>query len=118
MTGSFLKIKPDVEPQPMAFKSQSVTASRYALENGLLQAQHLWINRVNSLFTGCLGLLGGMSLLHILLISCIEDYSRFYDLYAPFSMMFNLIFLLLANFCAIFGLATTLILKDKSKLLN
>jgi hypothetical protein len=56
-----------------------------------------------------------MSLLHVLLIGFIEDYTRFYDLYAPFSMMFNLIFLLFTNFCAIFGLTITLIFKQKSE---
>jgi hypothetical protein len=50
-------------------------------------------------------------LLHVILIGFIEDYTRFYDLYAPFSMIFNLIFLLLANLGAIFGLTITLIFK-------
>lgn len=115
MTGSFLSIKKDVDPQPISFNEDSVSATRFEVERGLLQAQHLWTTRVNSMFTGCLGLLGGMSLLHLLLISFIGDYTRFYDLYAPFSMMFNLIFLLLANFGAIFGLTITLIYKEKSE---
>jgi hypothetical protein len=88
--------------------------SRHEVEKGLLEAQHLWTIRINSFFTSCLGLLGGMSLLHVLLIGFIEDYTKFYDLYAPFSMMFNLMFLLLANFTAIFAITITLILKEKS----
>jgi len=54
-------------------------------------------------------------LLHVLLISFIEDYTKFYDLYAPFSMMLNLMFLVLANFGTIFGLTITLISKQKSE---
>lgn len=52
-----------------------------------------------------------MSVLHVILIGFIEDYSRFYELYSPYAMIFNLLFLVTTNFCVIFGLTITLVFK-------
>jgi hypothetical protein len=92
-----------------------VAADSYQVELDLLKAQQTWINRINSLFTCSLGLLAGMSVLHIILISYINDQSRFVDLYSPFSMIFNLFLLILANFSMVLGVAIALIYKQKSE---
>jgi hypothetical protein len=72
----------------------------------------LWINRIQTLFQLLLGFLSGMSVLHIVLISVMTDFLQFY---APFAMIFNLIFVILANLCLVFGLAITFIFYSKSQ---
>lgn len=88
-----------------------MAAEGYQVEVELLKAQQNWINRINSLFTGSLGLLAGMSVLHIIFVSYISDPAKFINLYAPFAMIFNLLLLILANLSLIFGIAIALIYK-------
>jgi hypothetical protein len=59
-----------------------------------------------------------MSLIHLMLIGSIQDTGRFYDVYAPYSLMFNASFLLLANFCAVFGLSDALIKRSETRRQN
>lgn len=71
----------------------------------------MWINRISGLFHGSLGFLGGMSVIHLIMIGYVEDHKQFLNIYCPYSLILNLIFLLLTNFCAIFGITVTLIYK-------
>lgn len=112
VSGQFMQVKGDVDlSQNREAASSVVAADSYQVELDLLKAQQTWINRINSLFTCSLGLLAGMSVLHIILISYITDQSRFIDLYAPFAMIFNLFLLILANFSMVLGVAIALIYK-------
>jgi len=52
-----------------------------------------------------------MSLMHLFLITIQTDRAKFKEMYAPFAMIFNVMFLILANFTLIFGIAITLIFK-------
>jgi hypothetical protein len=52
-----------------------------------------------------------MSLLHAILIGFIEDKDKFYELYSPYSLMFNLMFLIPSNFCMIFAVTIALVFK-------
>ena len=75
----------------------------------------MWINRINSLFMGCLGILSGTSVMHIILLAIIKDDSLFISMYVNFALVFNLLFLILSNFCLIFGITIALIYKQKSE---
>ncbi len=91
-----------------------VQASRLQLEQDLLKAQQGWINTIHSLFMSSLGILAGMSVMHIILIGAIQDPVKFLNMYVPFAMIFNLIFLILTNFCVIFGITIALITREKA----
>jgi len=91
----------------------ALTTNRYQLEYEVIENMGIWTSRIMTMFQLILGFLGGMSVIHIILISItVTDFLAFY---ASFAMIFNLILLILANLCLIFGLAVTFILYSKSK---
>lgn len=59
-----------------------------------------------------LGLLSGMSVIHLIFIGLESDEKEFLKLYARYAFALNLIFLILAHFCLIFGITMTLIFGD------
>jgi len=81
----------------------------------MIRHQILWINRVNALFNGTLGILAGMSLLHLLFLFSISDQTKFLTTYAVFARNINFLFLILVNFCLIFGITLALVYKQKSE---
>lgn len=84
------------------------------MEQDLLKAQQGWISTIHSLFMSSLGILAGMSVMHIIIIGSISDPVKFLTMYVPFAMILNLIFLILTNFCVIFGITIALITKEKA----
>lgn len=56
-----------------------------------------------------------MSLMHLILIAIVNDTDKFKEMYAPFAVIFNMIFLILTCYCVIFGFTVTLIYKAKSE---
>ena len=78
------------------------------------QQQRIWVNRINKVYNMVLGLLGGMSVMHIIFISAQKDNKTFYTTYSEFGNLICIIYQTFANFTLIFGLALTLIYKNKS----
>lgn len=77
--------------------------------------QRLWINRLNGLFYLFLGLLAGMSLIHlVVLFSAADTKLSFLTVYAPISKGLNIVFMIFASFAVILGFALSMIYKHKS----
>lgn len=53
--------------------------------------------------------------MHIILLAATDDRKKFLEMYAPYAMIFNLIFLILSNFTCIFGICITIIFREKAK---
>ena len=114
-TGTFFRVTKNIDLS--GIREESVTqvqASRLQLEHDLLKVQQGWISTIHAFFMSSLGILAGMSVMHIILIGTILDPVKFLNMYAPFAMIFNLIFLILSNFCVIFGITIALILREKA----
>lgn len=83
-TGLFMSVKKDVDLNDRIGDEGGAEpiANRYAVEADLIQAQQRWAARIANLFTGSLGLLAGMSLMHLFLISLFTDSQGFLAFYA------------------------------------
>lgn len=104
-----MRVKKDVDlSSHAAVDVEEPIANRYALEVELISSQQDWVSRIANLFMGSLGLLAGMSLLHLILVILIPE-EDFLVLYSKQAMQLNLLFLVLANFCFVFGLAVSLV---------
>ena len=113
VTGTFLNVKKDVNLEP---ETKNIGAiDKMDIEKELLRNQVLWQGRVNALFSGCLGTLSGMSMLHIITVLSISDKLDFMRSYARFARNINIIFLVLANLGLVLGIALSLIYKQKSQ---
>jgi hypothetical protein len=53
--------------------NQRIQASRFQVEYDLQMAQHIWVNRLDSLFISNLGVISGMSLMHLILLIVESD---------------------------------------------
>lgn len=113
-SGRFMEVNGDVDlGRGVMSDVAALTTNRYQLEYEVIENMGVWTSRIMTMFQLILGFLGGMSVIHIILISItVTDFLAFY---ASFAMIFNLILLILANLCLIFGLAVTFILYSKSK---
>jgi hypothetical protein len=78
-------------------------------------AQRIWVNRVNKLFQLFLGLLAGMSLMHMISILSQGDKSTFLQLYSKISNIVAIVFMIFASFGLIMSLALTMIFRQKSE---
>jgi len=78
------------------------------------EQQKLWVNRINKIYNLTLGLLGGMSLMHLILVLANPNLATFLQSYGPFSNLICMIFQVLTNFTLVFGLALNMIYKNKS----
>lgn len=76
--------------------------------------QKVWVNRTNKLFYMFLGLLAGMSLMHLIVLLSQNNKTLFLQLYQLISITVNAVFMIFTSFCLILGLALTLIYKQKS----
>lgn len=115
VTGQFLHVRKDVDLTVNRENVKDIATSRYQVEYELLQSQHKWINRINSFFTTTLGLLSGMSVMHLIILAVESESRKFLAMYMPFAMIFNMAFLVLSNLCLIFGITIALIYKEKSE---
>lgn len=75
----------------------------------VFEAQQFWVNRVNGLYTLSVGILGGMSLAHLLFLLPVTDYRKFLTSYCPFAKNVNLLFLIFVNIALVTSYAITLI---------
>jgi hypothetical protein len=73
------------------------------------EIQKVWVNRTNKLFNMFLGLLAGMSLMHLIVILSQGEKSSFLQLYQRVSTFINTVFMIFTSFCLILGLSLTLI---------
>ena len=81
-------------------------------------AEWNWIERLNNVFQTCLGVISGMSLMHLILISVSADQAGFLVMYEPLAVVLSLVFLIFANFTVIFGFALSLIYREKAEMLQ
>ena len=95
-------------------RQMNLRETRYQTELALLKVQEVWISRIYSLFSGSLGLMAGMSIMHMVLLAFVGRRDNFYEIYSPMSMTLNLIFLIVSNFVVVFALTQTLIFRQKS----
>lgn len=92
-----------------------VQSNRELYERELKLVQRLWVNRLHKLFYLFLGLLAGMSLMHLMVVMApMETTEKFMNLYSYVSQSINIIFMIFTSFALILGLAMTLIYKNKS----
>lgn len=71
------------------------------------ETQRDWVNRVNKLFNMFLGLLAGMSLMHLIAILSSSDKDSFLTLYSKVSNIIAIVFMIFASFGLILSLALT-----------
>lgn len=81
-------------------------------EDEIFRVQHFWINRINSFYMHVLGVLSGMSVLHLIVLLGVSD-EKLLDIYSPFAKNINLVFLVFANIALILCFAMTLIYKQR-----
>lgn len=78
------------------------------------QQQKIWVNRINKVYNLTLGLLGGMSLMHLIFVTAHTSTDSFVKIYGGFSNLILMMTQILANFTLVFGLTLTMIYKNKS----
>jgi len=71
----------------------------------------MWVNRTNKLFQLFLGLLAGMSLMHLMVILVKSDPEVFLDVYSKICNTITLVFMIFASFGLILSIALTMIYK-------
>jgi len=64
------------------------------------------------MFLMLLGFLGGMSVMHLLVVLYINEKEAFLAMYSPVSVFINFLFLLLANITLLFGMAVASIFRQ------
>jgi hypothetical protein len=70
VTGNFWQVQKELGLQGKDEDSDKVVASnRENYESEMREVQRLWINRIHKLFHMFLGLLAGMSLIHLIVIN-------------------------------------------------
>jgi hypothetical protein len=80
-------------------------------------AEWTWIERLNNVFQTCLGIISGMSLMHLILLSVSGNDSSFLSMYEPLAVVLSLVFLIFTNLTVIFGFALSLIYREKAEML-
>ena len=71
-SGKFMAVNGEVDlGRGVMADAADPTNNRYQLEFEVIENQHIWINRIQTLFQLLLGFLGGLSVLHIVLISVV-----------------------------------------------
>lgn len=75
----------------------------------------MWINQINGYFNLFLGILAGMSVIHLAVLLSVGDKMEFLVFYGRIALNLNVIFLVFANFVVIFGLTLSQIYKQKSE---
>ena len=80
-------------------------------------AEWTWIERLNNVFQTCLGIISGMSLMHLILLSVSGNDSSFQSMYEPLAVVLSLVFLIFTNLTVIFGFALSLIYREKAEML-
>lgn len=113
VTGEFLNVRRDVDLAPKRQKEEQIV-DRLDLERDLLRQQILWIGRVNALFSGSLGTLAGMSVLHLLVLASVTEKAAFIGFYSTLALNVNLLFLVFANIAVTLGLTMALVYRHKS----
>jgi hypothetical protein len=117
VTGNFWKVLSDVSPnaQRDSDKKEEVQSNRENYEREMKEIQRVWVNRIHKLFYMFLGLLAGMSLMHLVVImNGSEDKLSFLNVYAPISRDINIVFMIFTSFSLILGFCLSLIYKNKS----
>eukprot|EP00347_Sterkiella_histriomuscorum_P023584 403334088 len=118
VTGNFMAVKKDINLQIQAAdindKTKQLKSNREQMEKEMKEIQKVWVNRVNKLFNMFLGLLAGMSAMHLIVILSQNDRGSFLQLYSKISTIVNIVFMVFTSFCLILGLSLTLIYKQKS----
>jgi hypothetical protein len=111
VTGEFIPVNKDVDIEQRAPVNVSAPTKKFDGDFLLRQAQQQWVARLYSMFTLVLGLLAGMSFLHLLFIFGIPDADKFKMMYCGFAKTLNIFFLFFANLVVILSYALALIYK-------
>jgi hypothetical protein len=122
VTGKFMRVQKDIDlnqgtgdDDPNLDKKGIVHSNREFYEREMKEVQKLWVNRIHKLFQLFLGLLAGMSLMHLLILnSAMADKLSFLQLYSKVTLSINIVFMIFTTFALVFGLSMSLIYKQKS----
>lgn len=120
VTGKFMRVQKDINLNQGAdddsvLDKKVVPSNREFYEREMLEVQKLWVNRIHKLFYMFLGLLAGMSLMHLLVVmSPMGDKLSFLQLYSKVAVSINTVFMIFTSFALILGFAMALIYKQKS----
>lgn len=117
-TGTFTRVKKDINLQLQDkdgdAKSKKLQSSRENFEIEMKEAQRLWVSRINKLFNLFLGLLAGMSLMHLIIILSQPDKLSFLQLYSKACHIIAVIFIALSSFALVLGVTLSLMYKQKT----
>lgn len=75
------------------------------------QQQKVWVNRIQNLYNMGLGVISGMSVMHLIFLFASNDKALFLKTYQPFANLIVCISQILTNFVLIFGMALVFIYK-------
>mmetsp|Transcript_11774 Transcript_11774/g.19867 ORF Transcript_11774/g.19867 Transcript_11774/m.19867 type:complete len:185 (+) Transcript_11774:414-968(+) len=78
------------------------------------QMQRVWVNRISNFYQMLMGILTGMSLMHLVLLLFLGDKEQFVASYQPFSNIIVCVTSIIANFIMVFGTAQLIIFKQKA----
>ncbi len=91
-----------------------VSSNRETYEREMKEVQRLWINRIHKLFHLFLGLLAGMSLIHLIVINNTASKEQFLSVYANICRDVNIVFMVFTTFALLLGICLAMIYKNKS----
>jgi len=99
ITGKFHKVEKKFNPNVDKTLSKKIDADGDGIESTqekidyeMKQQQKLWVNRINKIYNLTLGLLGGMALMHLILVLANPDINTFLASYGPFANLICQIF--------------------------
>ena len=98
VTGKFHAVKKDFDPNKdlsmntmIDADGDGIVSTQELNDYEMKQQQRIWVNRINKVYNMVLGLLGGMSVMHIIFISAQKDNAGFYTTYSEFSNLICII---------------------------
>lgn len=121
VTGRFHKVSKDFDPNKDLSVNKIIDADGDGIVSStelhdfeMKQQQTIWVARINKIYNLVMGLLGGMSVMHLVFISAIKNLAMFMSTYSEFANLICTFTQVLTNFALIFGLTLTFIFKHKS----
>ena len=120
VTGKFYRVTKEFNPNQQSVAStldtdgDGIVSTQELNDKEMKIQQKVWVNRINKFYNMILGLLGGMGLMHLILMIGQKDKEEFMITYATFSNLLCAMTQFFANVTLILGLTLTLIYKQKS----
>ena len=122
VTGKFHQVKSDFDPNKDTSQNQvidqdgdGIISTQELNDYEMKLQQGIWVNRINKAYNMILGLLGGMSVMHIIFISAQSKDDEFYKTYSLNGNLVCIIMQVLANLALVLGFSLSFIYRNISQ---